>query len=1518
MKKIANYFSMFLILLIIPFTLFAQNDYTLEEVGEFGGWDDAGISTSGMVQHDQYLYSLDNGALAIYDVDTDPTSPTLLKTITVPYGNKIFASDSWSTLAVTTEDGWTHGFIIYDISDPLNPIARPQAETPGPILDFIFNGGTFGDIIEENTDSLFVYYLGGSATAPYKVDAYPLPGNGKSLGQDPWAQILFVGYENGIRVYDTSNPYNYVQQFEQPLNSDLPQRIAPLTPIKKIFVGLNNSGHSSISCYSYDDPTDLQFVEQQTVSDNNELWDLKWEFSEAFLIVSLNLGGQLETYFWDNGTESFSLGPSLFMAAPADIITYFHFNPTSNSNKRENEIMGSGDDYIYVPNGSVGSVYVDGFEKTKIAKVIPPGGGGDQVTLSMNINPPEAVDHGCSTTPAPGQYQYDVGTELNLYAVPNEAEGWYFTGWTGSASGTDLIYHITMDANKNVTANFDLLELTVSGNIGSDFNCPDEITNNSRLLELPFLVCASDADDWLLSKISFRASGRGNDATDISSVKLYKSGTEVYSGNYPSDNGSIDVVFSPAITIGAGQCVPFKLTYDFDFDPLIYVNDAVKTFHVESFGVVAEPVNLTGGLIVGQTRNDSLIIARVTNSAGKYFTKIDDGVNSSTTASGDTCFVCCGDYTEFIQLTDTTKSIVLQSFYGASKTYIYPINPTDHAIYFSGHGEKVIDGFTFSGENDGTGVGFGGAQSGEVKNCIFYNLETGIGTRKVNNLNFHDNSFRKCNMSIHLTRSNNIEIYNNTCQDNNSDEPTISLYYSNNNFIHYNHIYEQSSDKTGMWIELKNSSHNKIDSHFALQNSKQMRLIQLERYSNANEISYNENFFVRIKNYSDSTNIHNNKLKMIKLYRSSSFTSIENNVISNSDLEGIDIDDNIFYKTPVYIANNSIFNNKNEGISSSGTPVTIYKNKIYNNGFGSDAGNGIYLSNVSFAGNSISKNDIYDNKKNGIYISDCLGMEISNNNITGHNWGDPSEHSTTAGILINFKSPQAMKRYYIINNYLAENCTGIEALFIDNGIDYDEMFLKGNIIENSSCENTGIHFSGISPTVTGNNINNNQGNGILCENNSVVSLSANNIFGNEEFGLNNSDANINLIADGNYWGTPDGPGDVDITGNVTVNNWLTEKVSIFASSIDDTIHVFAGENDSTRFFAQNLINPNDRVKITITDDKNWIEPINGVEKDLAEDSTGLAMEIQYAIPEDTNVGEISTVSFHVESVLKGTSSFDGIFYLTTYHQQVASISISPDSITTAYGDTVQFSAEALDQYSNRIELAPAWSANHETISNEGLFLTGSYEGEIEITATANAKDVSAKAYVYNTNQTLVLAKIAISPSSVTLEPEDGAFFETEGWNQFNYPYDFEKVWTATGGTISANGIYTAGDTPGNYTVSVTDSNGAATAAAEITITEPNGIDDGNVLPDKYALKQNYPNPFNPTTTIRYSIVNTSYVKLEVFNILGKRIMSKINKTMTPGIYEIVLDFSGFASGIYFYRLTVKDKFVNVKKLVLLK
>lgn len=93
--------------------------------------------------------------------------------------------------------------------------------------------------------------------------------------------------------------------------------------------------------------------------------------------------------------------------------------------------------------------------------------------------------------------------------------------------------------------------------------------------------------------------------------------------------------------------------------------------------------------------------------------------------------------------------------------------------------------------------------------------------------------------------------------------------------------------------------------------------------------------------------------------------------------------------------------------------------------------------------------------------------------------------------------------------------------------------------------------------------------------------------------------------------------------------------------------------------------------------------------------------------------------------------------------------------------------------------------------------------------------------------------------------------------------------------------------------------------------------DVNKIPDKYSLSQNYPNPFNPSTTIKYSVPEQSFVKIKVFNLLGQEIAELVNKELQTGNYEVSFDATNFPSGIYFYRIEA-DNFVQTKKMILMK
>jgi hypothetical protein len=89
------------------------------------------------------------------------------------------------------------------------------------------------------------------------------------------------------------------------------------------------------------------------------------------------------------------------------------------------------------------------------------------------------------------------------------------------------------------------------------------------------------------------------------------------------------------------------------------------------------------------------------------------------------------------------------------------------------------------------------------------------------------------------------------------------------------------------------------------------------------------------------------------------------------------------------------------------------------------------------------------------------------------------------------------------------------------------------------------------------------------------------------------------------------------------------------------------------------------------------------------------------------------------------------------------------------------------------------------------------------------------------------------------------------------------------------------------------------------------------LPENLTLFQNYPNPFNPVTTIRFDLPKSGEVQLVVYDILGRKVATLLNKKMPAGRYELNWDAKNCPSGLYFYRLFVGE-FQDVKKMLLVK
>ena len=98
--------------------------------------------------------------------------------------------------------------------------------------------------------------------------------------------------------------------------------------------------------------------------------------------------------------------------------------------------------------------------------------------------------------------------------------------------------------------------------------------------------------------------------------------------------------------------------------------------------------------------------------------------------------------------------------------------------------------------------------------------------------------------------------------------------------------------------------------------------------------------------------------------------------------------------------------------------------------------------------------------------------------------------------------------------------------------------------------------------------------------------------------------------------------------------------------------------------------------------------------------------------------------------------------------------------------------------------------------------------------------------------------------------------------------------------------------------------------------------DNNTIPDVFALHNNYPNPFNPITNIRYDIPEVSDVKIDIYNLTGKKVKTLVSSNHQPGRYKIqwnATNESGapVSTGMYIYKIQAND-FVSVKKLLLMK
>jgi flagellar hook assembly protein FlgD len=96
----------------------------------------------------------------------------------------------------------------------------------------------------------------------------------------------------------------------------------------------------------------------------------------------------------------------------------------------------------------------------------------------------------------------------------------------------------------------------------------------------------------------------------------------------------------------------------------------------------------------------------------------------------------------------------------------------------------------------------------------------------------------------------------------------------------------------------------------------------------------------------------------------------------------------------------------------------------------------------------------------------------------------------------------------------------------------------------------------------------------------------------------------------------------------------------------------------------------------------------------------------------------------------------------------------------------------------------------------------------------------------------------------------------------------------------------------------------------------------NEIPKEFMLYSAFPNPFNPSTTIRFDLPEDSFVSINIYDMMGRKVKTLINDNISVGRRSISWDGTNdlnqsVSAGTYFYSINA-GRFSDTKKIILLK
>ena len=194
--------------------------------------------------------------------------------------------------------------------------------------------------------------------------------------------------------------------------------------------------------------------------------------------------------------------------------------------------------------------------------------------------------------------------------------------------------------------------------------------------------------------------------------------------------------------------------------------------------------------------------------------------------------------------------------------------------------------------------------------------------------------------------------------------------------------------------------------------------------------------------------------------------------------------------------------------------------------------------------------------------------------------------------------------------------------------------------------------------------------------------------------------------------------------------------------------------------------------------------------------------------------------FHVIATAPNGLADTALVTITLTAPVLAQILLSPANVSLSAGASQQYFVEGKTADSLSVGVNPVYTATGGTISPLGAYIAGSTPGTFQVIASDTASGLADTALVTIAPPAPTLQAVVLTPGSATLQAGTAQQFVSSGRLSDGSTSSVSVVYTATGGTITSGGLYTAGSSAGSYRVIATVSGATLADTAAVNIAAP--------------------------------------------------------------------------------------------------